>query len=62
MIREPAETTVSEVGTVEIPLGVLAEAGLSPGAAVIVYSNGDGRLVIRRKDDTIRDLLENGSL
>ncbi|MET8927128.1 hypothetical protein ABZW26_32655 [Streptomyces sp. NPDC004623] len=62
MIREPVETTVSEVGTVEIPLGVLAEAGLSPGAAVIVYSDGDGRLVIRRRDDAIRDLLENGSL
>ncbi|MDT0474306.1 hypothetical protein RM863_19455 [Streptomyces sp. DSM 41014] len=62
MIREPAETTVSEAGTVEIPLGVLAEAGLSPGADIVVYSDGDGRLVIRRKDDAIRDLLENGAL
>ncbi|MFF1351193.1 AbrB/MazE/SpoVT family DNA-binding domain-containing protein [Streptomyces sp. NPDC058322] len=62
MIREPAETTVSQAGIVEIPLGVLAEAGLSPGAAVVVYSDGDGRIVVRRKEDAIRDLLENGSL
>jgi bifunctional DNA-binding transcriptional regulator/antitoxin component of YhaV-PrlF toxin-antitoxin module len=62
MIREPAETTVSEAGAIQIPLGVLAEAGLSPGAAVVVYSNGDGRITVRRKDDAIRDLLENGTL
>ncbi|WP_336320995.1 AbrB/MazE/SpoVT family DNA-binding domain-containing protein [Streptomyces lavendofoliae] len=62
MIREPAETTVSEAGAVEIPLGVLAEAGLSPGTAVIVYSAGDGRIVVRRKEDAIRDLLESGLL
>ncbi|MCJ1678250.1 hypothetical protein MTF65_13010 [Streptomyces sp. APSN-46.1] len=62
MIREPAETVVTEVGAVEIPLGVLAEAGLSPGAAVVVYSDGDGRMVVRRRDDAIRDLLERGTL
>ncbi|MFC9408031.1 hypothetical protein ACFRAA_25735 [[Kitasatospora] papulosa] len=62
MIREPAESTVSAAGTVEIPLGVLAEAGLPPGAVVVVYSDGDGRIVVRRKDDVIRDLLENGTL
>ncbi|MFI8258304.1 hypothetical protein [Streptomyces filamentosus] len=62
MIREPAETTVSEAGIVEIPLGVLAEAGLSPGVAGVVYSDGDGRIVVRRKEDAIRDLLESGSL
>ncbi len=53
---------MSEAGSVEIPLGVLAEAGLSPGAAVVVYSGGDGRIVVRRQDDAIRDLLENGTL
>ncbi|WP_327177057.1 hypothetical protein OG599_18395 [Streptomyces sp. NBC_01335] len=61
MIREPAEATISEVGTVEIPLGVLAEAGLSPGVAVVVYSDGNGRIVVRRQDDAIRDLLEKGT-
>ncbi|MFJ2090817.1 hypothetical protein ACIOEW_16345 [Streptomyces sp. NPDC087901] len=62
MIRDPAETIVTAAGTVEIPLGLLAEAGLSPGAAVVVYSDGDGRIVVRRQDDAIRDLLENGNL
>ncbi|QFR00071.1 hypothetical protein F9278_32350 [Streptomyces phaeolivaceus] len=62
MIREPAEATLSGVGTVQIPLGVLAEAGLSPGAAVVVYSDGDGRIIVRRKSDTIRELLETGTL
>lgn len=49
-------------GTLEIPLGVLAEAGLAPGTAVLVYSDGDGRIVVRRQEDAIRDLLENGTL
>ncbi|MFD3661965.1 hypothetical protein ACFWVF_15410 [Streptomyces sp. NPDC058659] len=62
MIREPAEAVVTDVGTVEIPLGLLAEAGLSPGAAVLIYSDGDGRIIVRRKADAIRDLVENGTL
>ncbi|GHE33926.1 hypothetical protein GCM10018771_12430 [Streptomyces cellulosae] len=62
MIREPAETVVSEAGAVEIPLGVLAEAGLVPGTAVVVYSDGDGRVVIRRQSDALDDLLEHGTL
>lgn len=62
MIREPAEATISEAGAVEIPLGVLAEAGLSPGVAVVVYSDGDGQIVVRRRDDAIRDLLGKGTL
>lgn len=53
---------MTDVGTVEIPLGLLAEAGLSPGAAVLIYSDGDGRIVVRRKADAIRDLVENGTL
>ncbi|MEU9372249.1 hypothetical protein AB0D94_00425 [Streptomyces sp. NPDC048255] len=62
MIREPAETIVTEAGILEIPLGVLAQAGLGPGTAVLVYSDGDGRILVRRQEDAIRDLLENGSL
>ncbi len=53
---------MTDVGTVEIPLGLLAEAGLSPGAAVLIYSGGDGRIIIRREADAIRDLVDNGTL
>ncbi|GAA2156185.1 hypothetical protein GCM10009760_56890 [Kitasatospora kazusensis] len=62
MIREPAEATVGENGTVAIPLGVLAESGLYPGAEVVIYSDGDGRIVIRRQEDVIHDLLAGGNL
>ncbi|MGW4661199.1 AbrB/MazE/SpoVT family DNA-binding domain-containing protein [Streptomyces sp. NPDC004279] len=62
MIREPAELTVGEDGTVVLPLGVLAEAGLSPGSSVMAYSDGDGRIVLRRAEDAMRSLLEDGTL
>ena len=62
MIREPAEVTIDENGRVEIPMGILAEAGLGPGSAVVAYSDGDGRIVLRRQEDALRDLLERGSL
>ncbi|MEI5525236.1 MULTISPECIES: hypothetical protein [Streptomyces] len=62
MIREPAEVRLGEDGTVEIPLGVLAEAGLDPGTLLVAYSDGDGRVVLRRQEDAIRDLLERGDL
>lgn len=46
----------------KIPLGVLAEAGLDPGTAVVVYSEGDGRIALRRAEDAIQDLLGKGDL
>ncbi|MED7950722.1 AbrB/MazE/SpoVT family DNA-binding domain-containing protein [Streptomyces sp. BE303] len=61
-MREPAEAMLDEDGSVEIPLGVLAEAGLDPGSRVVVYSDGDGRIVLRRQEDAIRDLIEHGHL
>ncbi|MFJ4713214.1 hypothetical protein [Streptomyces sp. NPDC088785] len=42
MIREPAELDVDEAGRVEIPLGILAEAGISPGIKLLVFNDGDG--------------------
>ncbi|MFD0507131.1 hypothetical protein ACFQ0G_38820 [Streptomyces chiangmaiensis] len=44
------------------PLGLLAEAGLDPGSRILAYSEGDGRLVLRREEDAVRDLLERGTL
>ena len=53
---------IDESGRVELPMGLLAEAGLTPGTPVIVFSDGDGRLVLRRREDALRDLLEKGTL
>ncbi|MFC9854488.1 AbrB/MazE/SpoVT family DNA-binding domain-containing protein [Streptomyces prasinus] len=62
MIREPAEINVDETGRVELPLGILAEAGLSPGTKLLAFSDGDGRIVLRRAEDAINDLLGEGTL
>ncbi|WP_225080502.1 AbrB/MazE/SpoVT family DNA-binding domain-containing protein [Streptomyces sp. CoT10] len=62
MIREPAEINVDETGRVELPLGILAEAGISPGTKLLAFSDGDGRLVLRRAEDAINDLLGEGTL
>jgi bifunctional DNA-binding transcriptional regulator/antitoxin component of YhaV-PrlF toxin-antitoxin module len=56
------ELTIGEDGTVVLPLGVLAEAGLSPGSSVLAYSQGDGRIVLRRAEDAVEQLLEEGTL
>ncbi|WP_031070153.1 MULTISPECIES: hypothetical protein [unclassified Streptomyces] len=57
MIREPAELTVQADGTVELPMGLLAEAGLNPGSKVLAFSDADGRIVLRRFEDSVEDLL-----
>ncbi|MFJ5970086.1 AbrB/MazE/SpoVT family DNA-binding domain-containing protein [Streptomyces sp. NPDC093060] len=62
MIREPSELDVDETGRVELPLGILAEAGISPGTKLLVFNDGDGRIVLRRAEDAINDLLREGTL
>lgn len=62
MLREPAETTIREDGTVELPIGILVEAGLHVGSRILAYSDGDGRIVLRREADAIDDLLNGRSL
>jgi bifunctional DNA-binding transcriptional regulator/antitoxin component of YhaV-PrlF toxin-antitoxin module len=62
VLREPIQLTIAEDGSVALPLGVLAEAGLSPGSSVLAYSNGDGRIVLRREEDAVQDLIEFGRL
>jgi hypothetical protein len=57
MLKEPAEMVVREDGAVELPMGLLAEAGLGVGARILAYSDGDGRIVLRREADAIDDLL-----
>ncbi|MER6769880.1 AbrB/MazE/SpoVT family DNA-binding domain-containing protein [Streptomyces bacillaris] len=62
MLREPVELSVDDHGRVELPLGLLAEAGLSPGARLVAFSDADGRIVLRRAEDAMRDLIEKGHL
>jgi len=38
MLREPAELRVDDQGRVELPLGLLAEAGIAPGTDVVAFS------------------------
>lgn len=62
MLREPAELRIDGQGQVELPLGLLAEAGLGPGTEIMAFSEGDGRIVLRRMGDAVRDLVERGEL
>ncbi|WP_210577923.1 hypothetical protein [Streptomyces sp. GESEQ-4] len=62
MIREPAEVSVEPDGHVELPLGLLAEAGVNVGDDLLAFSDGDGRIVLRRASDAIDDLLNHGAL
>ncbi|WP_281154920.1 hypothetical protein [Streptomyces sp. HYC2] len=62
MIREPTEIKIDEHGRVQLPLGLLAEAGLAPESSVVAFSQGDGRIVLRRAEDAMRDLIEYGRL
>ncbi|MET8345656.1 hypothetical protein [Streptomyces microflavus] len=62
MIREPAELIIAEDGRLLLPLGLLAEAGLDPGRAVLAYSSGDGRIILHRAEDATRNLIERGEL
>lgn len=62
VIREPAEVSVEPDGRVELPLGLLAEAGINVGDDLLAFSDGDGRIVLRRASDAIDDLLNQGTL
>lgn len=62
MIREPAEVVVRADGTVELPLGLLAEAGVDVGERLLAFSAGDGLIVLRRLEGAARDLLDGQGL
>ncbi|MFD4986169.1 hypothetical protein [Streptomyces sp. NPDC058374] len=62
MTKTPAELMIDGEGQVGLPLGLLAEAGLDPGSRVIAFSDGDGRLVLRRYEDAVRDLIDRGTM
>lgn len=62
MIRDPAEVIIDENGRVELPMGLLAEAGLDCGSRLLTCSAGDGHIVLRRAEDAIADLLREGDL
>ena len=62
MLREPVQLTIGPNGEVILPLGILAEAGLNPGEDVIVHSDGDGRILLRRTSEVAEYLLSRGTL
>ncbi|WP_128818223.1 hypothetical protein [Streptomyces sp. S063] len=62
MIREPAEVVVRADGRVELPLGLLAEAGVDLGERLLAFSADDGLIVLRRLEDATRDLLDGQGL
>ncbi|GGX44886.1 hypothetical protein [Streptomyces fructofermentans] len=62
MLREPTELEIGEDGRLELPMGVPVEAGLNPRARIVAYSAGDGRIVLRRADDAMTELVATGSL
>ncbi len=41
---------------------MLAEAGISPGTKLLMFSDEDGRIVLRRAEDATNDLLGEGTL
>ena len=62
MQRTPNELIIDQDGCAALPMGLLAEAGLNPGDLVLAFSDGDGRIVLRRHADAVHDLLEFGTL
>ncbi|GAA1213456.1 hypothetical protein GCM10009578_065360 [Streptomyces rhizosphaericus] len=62
MLREPNELRIGDDGAVELPLGLLAEAGLTPGTEVLAYSGGEGRIILRRRTDAHQELMTTGNL
>ncbi|WP_413101961.1 hypothetical protein [Streptomyces sp. Inha503] len=62
VLREPAEVSVDDQGCVELPLGLLVEASLLPGVGLVAFSDGDERIVLRRAEEAVRDLVEKGML
>lgn len=62
MIQDPQELTIREDGSVLLPLGLLAQAGLNPGEKVMAVSTQDGRIVLRRLLDAMDDLLSGRPL
>ncbi|MFD9039560.1 AbrB/MazE/SpoVT family DNA-binding domain-containing protein [Streptomyces bottropensis] len=62
MIRSPSEVVVDEHGTVALPMSILAEAGINPGETLLAISDGDGRIVLRRLEGAITDLLNDRPL
>ena len=53
MLRDPMQLTVDANGAVSLPMSLLVEAGMDCGEEVLAYSDGDGRIVLRRMDHAI---------
>jgi len=53
MLREPVQVRIGDDGAVPLPMGLLVEAGLDLGSEILAYSDGDGRIVMRRAPLTL---------
>lgn len=62
VIREPAEVTIADDGRIELPMGLLVEAGLNIGDSLLAFSEGDGRIVVRRAADALAALMNGDPL
>ncbi|MFJ9395943.1 hypothetical protein ACIRQT_13840 [Streptomyces californicus] len=58
MIREPAVVVVRADGTVELSVGLMAEAGIDIGERLLDFSSGDGVITLRRVEAAAGDLLD----
>ncbi|MER5736938.1 MULTISPECIES: hypothetical protein [Streptomyces] len=62
MIQDPQEVVIQEDGTLQLPVSLLAQAGLNPGEKVMAVSTKNIKVVLRRLADAVDDLLSGRPL
>jgi hypothetical protein len=53
----PYEVSIADDGSLVLPLGLLAQAGMDAGSTAVALSLSDGRITLRRLGDAAEDLL-----
>ncbi|MEU9981668.1 hypothetical protein [Streptomyces sp. NPDC050856] len=56
-VQDPQEVVIQEDCTLQLPVSLLAQAGLNLGEKVMAVSTEDGKVVLRRLADAVDDLL-----